>query len=350
MLLNLPIIVSLVLGALVSFLLTNVVMKWRVLDHPNMRSSHKVSTPNAGGLGVIAGVLVVVIIAASRDGFGEQSAQAVALVGLGLLTGLLGLYDDLRDMNARIKFLVLAILALGAAIFVYPVSDFALDQGAITLPFIIAFAGTALWVFVLSNAVNFMDGSDGLIAGSGIIAAAVLAILSLDAGNGVAALMALALIAALIGFLPLNTPSAKVFLGDTGALFIGFWLAGIALFYIHDGPSGAVYAVVLIFMPWLSDTLLTMAWRAYKRMDLLHAHKDHMYQLALRRGATHGTMAVILAVQTFICGTLAWVFRASATSELLALAAMASLAIIGHWWARSAFSASEPDPEFDDNL
>jgi UDP-N-acetylmuramyl pentapeptide phosphotransferase/UDP-N-acetylglucosamine-1-phosphate transferase len=149
------------------------------------------------------------------------------------------------------------------------------------------------------------------------------------------AVLALALIFSLLGFLPLNIARARVFLGDTGALFIGFWLAGIALMYIENGPPGALYAVVLIFMPWLSDILLTMAWRARHRHDLLSAHNDHLYQLFLRRGLSHGQMAFFMALQSAVCVMLAWVFRASATSELLALTAIAVFAVIIHWWARA---------------
>ncbi len=339
MLLTSPIILSLVSGTLVSFLVTYLAMKWRVLDHPNDRSSHTVSTPKAGGLGVMAGAMMPLAFATSTGAFGVPSAQLIAFILFGLLAGLLGFYDDLRDLSARLKFFTLAVLAFGVAVYVYPVSHFTLDQGQITLPLFFAFLGTALWVFVLGNAANFMDGSDSLVAIGGVITAATLALLSLDAGNHVAALMALALVVALLGFLPLNIPPARVFLGDTGALFIGFWLGGITLLYIHDGPKSAVYAAVLVFMPWLSDILLTMAWRAYHRMDLLSAHKDHVYQLMLRRGAGHGAVAGFLALQTLVCGALAWVFRASATSELLALGSIATLAVIGHWWARKIFTA-----------
>ncbi len=339
--LNLSLVLVLAISALASFLVTSVVIRFQVLDHPNARSSHTVSTPKAGGLGIMAGVMLALGIAALFGGLAQHATQIVMLTVLGLLTGLLGFYDDLRDLPARLKFLLLALLALGVALSAYPVNHFALDQAHIALPFLVAIAGTALWVFVISNAANFMDGSDGLITVSGIIAAAALAMLALDAGQAIAALMALSLMVSLLGFLPLNMPPAKVFLGDTGALFVGFWFGGLTLFYVHDGPSGAVYAAVLVFMPWLSDVLLTLAWRLAHGRDLLTAHNDHVFQLALRAGFSHAQVALFVALQMAFCGTLAWVFRASATSELLALAAMASLAIIGHWWARAAFAANQ---------
>lgn len=340
--LNYPLLSGLFLGTLVSFLVTSLVMRWRVLDHPNDRSAHDQSIPKAGGLGIMSGVVVALATLASNGGFAADGKAVIALIVLALLTGGLGLYDDLRDLSAKLKFVILAGLALLAAGLIYPVNGFALDQAQVSLPYIMAILGTALWVFVLGNGANFMDGADGLIAGSSVVAALFLAILSAAAGQGIALQLSLALLAAILGFLPLNLPPARIFLGDTGALFIGFWLAGTALFYIHEGPPGAVYAVVLLFMPWLSDVLLTMAWRAMRRENLLQAHNDHIFQLALRAGFSHGQIALFMALQMLICGGLAWVFRTSATSELLAFAGMAVLAIIGHWWARVAF-ASNPE-------
>jgi len=351
MLLNFPIILGLILGTIMAYLVSSLVMKWRVLDHPNDRSLHRISTPKAGGLGIMAGVLVTLSIAALDPGLGVLSRPVLALVALSLMTGLLGLYDDLYDLAAKLKFLILAALSLGATYYLAPVQLFALDQAQITLPFMVALGGTALWIFVLSNAANFMDGADGLITSSSIAAAAFMALLAMDAGNNTAVLMSLAMLVSMIGFLPLNLPLARIFLGDTGALFIGFWFGSLALLYIHSGPPGAIYAVVLIFMPWLSDILLTMAWRLAHHKNLLQAHNDHLYQLALRRGASHAKVTVAMTVQTILCGALAWLFRASATSELLALAAVAVLAIIVHWWARGLFAASNGhiNPAYDDS-
>jgi len=349
--LSFPLILGLILGAIMAYLVTSLVIKWRVLDHPNDRSLHRISTPKAGGLGIMAGVLVTLPIAALDPGLGILSRPVIALVALALVTGLLGLYDDLYDLSAKLKFLILASLSLGVTYYLDPVQSFALDKAQITLPFMVALGGTALWIFVLSNAANFMDGADGLITSSSLAAAAFMALLAMEAGNSMAVLMALAIMVALIGFLPLNLPTAQIFLGDTGALFIGFWFGALALLYIHNGPPGAVYAVVLIFMPWLSDILLTMAWRLAHHKNLLQAHNDHLYQLALRRGASHARVTLVMTIQTGLCGALAWLFRASATSELLALAAVAVLAIIVHWWARALFAASQNDanPAYDDN-
>jgi UDP-N-acetylmuramyl pentapeptide phosphotransferase/UDP-N-acetylglucosamine-1-phosphate transferase len=348
MLLTIPVLLALLAGAILSYVVTRMAIKWQVLDHPNTRSLHTVSTPKAGGIGLMAGMGVPLAAMAFGPGFGSHGAQIFWLILLAMLTGLLGLYDDIRDLPAKLKFLILALFSLALSALVYPVSHFYLDQGQIVLPFFLAVLGTALWVFVLSNASNFMDGADGLIASSAIIAGAGLTVLALDQGQMLVAVLALALIFSLLGFLPLNIARARIFLGDTGALFIGFWLAGVALLYIENGPPGALYAVVLIFMPWLSDILLTMAWRARHRHDLLSAHNDHLYQLFLRRGLSHGQMALFMALQTAVCVALAWVFRASATSELLALTAMAIFAIIIHWWAR-AIMASPSNPASGDN-
>ncbi|PHS24425.1 MAG: hypothetical protein COA84_09370 [Robiginitomaculum sp.] len=339
MLISVPVFFALLAGAVLSYVVTRMAMKWQVLDHPNTRSLHSVSTPKAGGIGLMAGMSLPLAVIGFGPGFGLHNTQVLWLILLAMLTGLLGLYDDIRDLPAKLKFLILAFFSLALSALVYPVSYFYLDQGQIALPFFLAILGTALWVFVLSNASNFMDGADGLIASSAIIAGTGLTVLAFDQGQMLVAVLALALIFSLLGFLPLNIVRARIFLGDTGALFIGFWLAGLALMYIENGPPGALYAVVLIFMPWLSDILLTMAWRARHGHDLLSAHNDHLYQLFLRRGLSHGRMAFFMAMQSAVCVMLAWVFRASATSELLALAAIAVFAVIIHWWARAIMAS-----------
>ena len=326
------------LAVILSYLVAYRVMCWGWLDRPNGRSAHQQPVPLGGGAGVIAGTLLPVAFLL-LTGAGSGAAFRVGSLGaLALLIALIGLLDDHWDISPRIKFVLIGLLCLAGAMLLYPVTAFALDQGQISLPYAVAVAGTALWLFVMANSANFIDGCDSLLVLSAIAGALMLAFLALSADHWVAALLPLSLVLGLIGFWPLNRPPARMFLGDVGALFIGFWLGGSALFYIHDGPPGAVYAVVLVFMPWLSDVLLTMAWRLARGRPLMQAHNDHLYQLLMRNGVSHSWMAMLMTGQVLFCGLLAWLLRRSATSEALALAAIAILSIIVHWQARRHLS------------
>lgn len=323
------------MAVLMSYLVAYRVMGWRWLDRPNGRSAHRQATPLGGGAGVVTGAIVPMVYILLSGAGADEASRIAILIGLGLVIALIGLVDDLRDISPGVKFFLIGLVCLAGAAFLYPVSSFALDHGQVHLPVVLAVAGTALWLFVMANGVNFMDGCDSLIVLSAIAGVLMLAFLSLSAGNAIAALLAISPVLGLLGFAPLNWSPARMFLGDSGSLFIGFWLGGTALFYIHDGPPGAIYASVLIFMPWLSDVLLTMAWRLAKGRPLMQAHNDHLYQLLLRRGLSHGQVAALLTAQVLACGLLAWIMRSSATSELLTLAAVAALSIIVHWQART---------------
>lgn len=190
-----------------SLVVTWLALKAGVLDFPNARSSHVRPTPRAGGLGVVAGLGAGVLAA---------SFTAVPAGGLSpilLLTGLfaaLGLADDLVTVQTRLKFAVFAALCAGLAYTAGPVMrlSLTLDIG-LDLPLWLGLAGSALFVFVVVNAVNFMDGSDGMLAAVMIPASAGLCIAGMVSGTGAATLIGLALAAAMTGFALFNRPPRK---------------------------------------------------------------------------------------------------------------------------------------------
>jgi len=324
----------LVIIFVLSAVLTQVLVRFRLLALPNARSAHQIPIPTAGGLAmvvaVIVGLAVLTLFTATPD------YTILVLFGIAAMAALLGLIDDAKEVSAKIKFTIIGILSLALAVVFGPVTNIHFDQSLITLPWIIGVAGSALWAFTLINAVNFMDGADGVIPLSALCAALGLAVLGALFGVWGVCWSGLVLAAALVGFLPFNLPRAQIFLGDTGALFVGAWLAGTALLLIREGPPAALWLMPLLMMPWLSDVLLTLAWRLLKRRNLLRPHQDHLYQWALARKKVHFPIAVEISLQILIVCALAIIFRGSATSAFLAFAATASLAILVHWQVRKA--------------
>lgn len=323
---------TLVLVIAVSVLATRFLVKFSFLDSPNSRSAHQQAVPTAGGFGVILGIGAGCLVLVFSIGF--ASASVPTLFGLSCLATILGFVDDTHEISAKLKFALIALLAIAMALLFGPVRAIPFDGFDVQLPWVIGMAGTVLWGFTVINSVNFLDGTDGAIPLSALVVSVVLAVLGAMFGVWSIVWSSLLLAAALAGFLPFNLPKAQIFLGDTGSLFIGTWLAGSGLILIAEGGPTLLWLLPLVLMPWLSDVLLTMAWRLQKRYDLLSAHNDHLYQWMVRGGKTHLQVALMLSLQIAAAGSLAILFRHSATSAFLAFAAAASFAVLVHWRVR----------------
>ncbi|MEN1957982.1 glycosyl transferase [Luteimonas changyuni] len=290
-----------------------------LLDMPGERRSHEVPTPRGGGIGIaVAWLLACVALAAEGRLPGPLAAAAVAGV---LLVGGAGYIDDHRPLSPwwRLAAHLVAGLALAAGLVA--------AGGAAWLA-----AAALLAVPVLVNVWNFMDGIDGLATSQGALVAVGFALLSSDPG---AALAALGLAAACLGFLPFNFPRATIFLGDVGSGVLGFALAVLAvLLLLPERTAEGAGLVPLVFLPlsaFLIDAALTLARRIVRRERWWSAHVGHAYQrLAAARGSHvpvtllygawtlaavvmasaaegHGvTIGLALAVICVVTGTLAW--------------------------------------------
>jgi len=267
------------------------------VDRPRSRSAHASPTPTSGGLGIIlgcsAGLLLIPFLCATRS---PETLRIAAAFAISAGLGILGAVDDLFDLGARLKLLVQTVLALLFAVCVARVEVIPTAPGAgLVLGYAVGVLGTALWLVVVGNAVNFMDGANGLASGSVGLVLLALSACALARGDGVLGLSALACAAAQAGFLPWNAPRARVFQGDAGALFSSVFLASLAVIGAGRSGDGAapLYLAPLALAPLLTDVLLTLLERALGRAPLLEAHADHLYQRWLAgAGASHGALAV----------------------------------------------------------
>lgn len=249
----------------------------RLFDLPGARRLHADPTPRGGGIG-IAAVMVAVFLA--------QEPLAVA-AGIALFA-LAGLLDDLFSLAAAPK---LALQLAAAALMVLPFAP-AWPMAVVLVPA----------VAYLVNAVNFMDGSNGLVALQGLVLGIALATWP---GQPEAMASASAwLAAACLGFLPFNLPRARTFLGDVGSHAIGAWLAVLLL----AGLLGQVVplpAALLMLTPILLDTGLTLAGRAVAGKRVWRAHREHLYQYAVRSGHSHLSVALAYTGWTAACVLMA---------------------------------------------
>ncbi len=250
----------------------------------NRRSSHVMPTPGSRGLGAAAGCAAGVLfgvklgvagsvaVLTGASGVGGALAAAGAALALGAL-------DDVAELAAHVKFIVLAGVATAGVLVTGgpPDAPFAV----LALPGLVALVMGAIWIFACANIVNFMDGVNGLVAGTSAIAAAALGVMAAALSQPAWMLACLALSAAWLGYLPWNARrEAAVFMGDAGSLFTGVFLslAVLALIAAAPRPDAALLFAPLVLAALLGDGLITLADRARRGAPLFQAHRDHGYQ------------------------------------------------------------------------
>ena len=250
-----------------------------LLDAPGRRRSHQQVTPRGGG---ISFVLVVAMLAPLLlPDFLTALSFSFGLLAIGAI----GWWDDHRPLSARLRLLV---HVLASAQFLW------LLQGAPTdIATLLQLALSLFWLVMLVNFWNFIDGINGLASLQALIAAGLYAGLAQAAGLPGAALLMLGLSAALMGFLPYNLPRARMFMGDVGSGALGFALGAFALMLL---PSvRAPWLLLLPVAPVLVDAGLTLAKRILLGRRWYAAHREHLYQWWVRRGASHVRVSLAYA-------------------------------------------------------
>jgi UDP-N-acetylmuramyl pentapeptide phosphotransferase/UDP-N-acetylglucosamine-1-phosphate transferase len=261
------------------------------LARPNARSSHKVPTPQGGGIAVVAATTIVVVAAEIffANQLGDQwrlSIVFASTIGLALV----GVTDDLRPLDA-IPRLALQIAAVAAIIATFPADMRIVPSIPWWLDRAVMLVG-GIW---LVNLVNFMDGIDWMTVAEIVPTTAALGLFGL---MGLlppeATLVALALCGAMVGFAPFNRPVAQLFLGDVGSLPIGL-LLGWLLAVLAGG--GHLAAAVLLPLYYLADATITLMRRLVNGEQIMQAHRSHFYQRALDVGlAVNQVVARVFAL------------------------------------------------------
>lgn len=281
-----------------------------VKDAPdNVRKMQAAPVPTSGGLGFALAALVATF---ALHGFvGAEPFGPVVWVMLAATSALLlGFVDDRWPTPARAK--LIALLAIG--VFMVGMGVRADVMGVLpgvvlVLPLVLGALGSLVWVIVVANAVNFMDGANGLSMGLAAIASIGLAICAGLTGSWEISVFSATLAGSLVGFLVLNVPG-RLFAGDAGALFVGMSLAGLGLLLVREHPH-LLLVPPLLLSPFIVDVLLTLVWRARRKRPLLSPHRDHAYQIALKAGMSHGKVALVHAI---------WAFNAAAVAVIATLA------------------------------
>ena len=285
-------------GFALSLLAAALVKRTGIVDAPDGgRKTQASAVPRLGGVAILAGTLfgfalgfLIFFIgngAAISAGFSELYTQTLTLIHgqeaalvLILVAFLIGLWDDIWTANTKLKLLILALACIGASAAGLVPEAIWFPFGEIKLSFILIL-GSAAWVLVFTNAVNFMDGSNGLVGGSLAIMFVGLATASSVAGDWSYSVWWFALLGAITGFMMHNLRGA-LYLGDAGALGLGALFACLGLLSGLDA-----WTIATLALPFLVDVLMTLIWRAKQGRNWLAPHLDHAYQRLRASGWGH---------------------------------------------------------------
>ncbi|HZW17552.1 MAG TPA: glycosyltransferase family 4 protein [Luteimonas sp.] len=268
-----------------------------LLDHPGERRSHVVATPRGGGIGIVVAMLGALGLLAWWNP-AQALPMALAATGLLLVSGI-GWIDDHRPLTPWSRLAVHAVASVLLAAVAY-------GAGGQWVCVLLAFA----LCMVLVNIWNFMDGIDGIAALQALVVAAAIALLANDAA---ARWIALALAAACFGFLPLNLPRARIFLGDVGSGALGYLLAlAMVLVATGGGQATSPAAWVLLLLPpsaFFLDASLTLLVRMLRGERWWTPHVGHLYQRAAREVGRHWPVTLAYAAWAMVAGGLAFAIR-----------------------------------------
>lgn len=293
------------LALLSAMALTWLAVRGGPVDQPRERGAHDHPTPTSGGLAIIAATAIGTGLCLYLLGPHLPGARdGLILFGFAALMGLGGAIDDMLDLPAKLRLGSQIVTCLVFAGF-YHVNTLDFGPGLLlNLPDWAGLLGSTLWLLLGINAINFMDGANGLAVGSQMISliifAGVILLLGPLTPGGVWLSLPLIIAAcaagAHLGFLPWNLPlrhpsRASVFQGDAGSLFGGALLTGLTLMTRNYGV-GSVWIGGFVMAPILVDVVLTLIVRARAGRNLLRPHKEHLYQLWLqKRDPSHAKLA-----------------------------------------------------------
>ncbi len=308
---NIYIILALAVAFLISFAATPMVIslahKINAIDVPkDARRVHKKPTPLIGGLAIFLGFIVSVLCFAVIDReTGGVLLGCVIIVAVGMI-------DDVTDMKAIVKLLCQII---AAAVVVYsgvriehfanPFARFGIGEPYIVLNFWVSVAVTVFWIVGICNAVNLIDGLDGLAVGVSSIASICMLAMTLITQNLNVAIVTAAVAGAGFGFLPYNFNPAKIFMGDTGALFLGFILACISVqgFLKLSAVISFAIPILVLGLP-IFDTAFAIIRRVLTGRSPMSPDRGHLHHRLLDMGfSQRQTVAILYTLTAVLCLT-----------------------------------------------
>ncbi len=317
------VVLALLTALVISFLTTPVVKtfayKVGAIDVPkDARRMHKVPTPRLGGLAIFIGFMVSILL------FVKITPEMKSILLGAVIIVVLGVVDDIMALPAMLKFVVQIVAASipathGVVIQAFSNPNIFSDDlywvlGWLSLPF------TVIWIVAITNAVNLIDGLDGLANGVSAISATTMLVIALVGGQSQVSIVLAALVGACVGFMPYNMNPAKMFMGDTGATFLGFILATMSIQGLFK-----YYAVISFVVPFLIlglpifDTAFAFIRRIAHGQSPMHADRSHIHHRLIDMGLNQKQAVATLYVISAILGLSAVVLTTGGEQKAMVL-------------------------------
>lgn len=300
-----------------------------IADAPGQRRMHQHVTPRGGGVGIALALILMLggqwwAMPGSTPSW--ASGPGICLLGIAI-AAMAGLLDDFRRIGTGGKFLLQVVAAFCIA----------LAWLQMSWPWMLVGAAALLTVLVLINFWNFMDGANGIAATQAVLVALALAIATHQPGTR---LLALTLLASSAGFLPFNLPRARLFMGDIGSHVIGACLAMLILREVQEHVLSLFQAFILVSAVTM-DAGLTLLRRIIRGRRFWQAHREHLYQMAIRKGLSHGQVCLayaawtgVAALVTLAISNQAWLLQAAAAAATATLATVIYIGLRQRWLSR----------------
>ena len=290
-------IVSFIFVCIATPILIKIGLRFGFVDQVNQRKIHRGAIPRIGGIGISLGTLLPIFLLCFfvHSGVEIKTTNNMMLYfGGGLAISLLGLVDDIKGVNAKIKLLFQIVIAFFATQHGALIESLPMPWGRLELG-VFGYALTIFWIIGIINAFNLIDGMDGLSSGITLFSSLTLAMLAIANEYLPTALVALALAGAVTGFLIYNFNPARIFMGDSGSMFIGYILAVLSL-----RSQSKAHAVVSIMVPIIAmgvpiiDTTLAFMRRILRHQSIFAADRQHIHHFLLSLGFNQRKTVLIL--------------------------------------------------------
>ncbi len=313
---------ALVLAFVASVVFTPLVKRlaYRIgaVDRPNYRKVHARIMPRLGGLAIYLSFVITYLLFRPDGNFDKALLIGATII---VITGVL---DDVLEITAKAKlsgqFASAIIIVLYGELQIEFISlpfGGELEFGYFSIPL------TIIWIIGITNAINLIDGLDGLASGVSFIALVTLSAMAIIIGNPFVAFAAAILAASTLGFLVFNFYPARIFMGDTGALFLGFMISVFALLGFKGVTMFALIIPVIMLGVPVSDTFFAIVRRLREKQPLSAADKSHLHHCLLNVGFTHRQTVLIIYAIAALFGITALIFsQATVWGALLLVAVM----------------------------
>ena len=292
----LTMLVCFISSILITPIVKKLAFKIGATDKPNQRKVHLKIMPRLGGLSIYISFILGILI------MDQQSPYLYAIIAGSTIIIITGILDDMYEISARLKLIgqlaaALVVVLWGGVQVEFinlPFTDHVLEFGFLSIPI------TILWIVGITNAINLIDGLDGLAAGVSSIALITISIMAILIPNPFVVIMGSVLLASTLGFLTFNFHPAKIFMGDTGALFLGYMIAVLSLLGFKNVTVISLIIPVIILGVPISDTFFAILRRIVNKKPLSAPDKSHLHHCLLGLGFTHRqTVLLIYSMAAF---------------------------------------------------